>query len=578
MVGLRIIAKVPSGYEVARDEVVVSEGMFIVRQLVGGSADAKEYKYGFMDTSGKVVVPPKYDRVCQFSEGLAAVYEINTYQEELYPGIPVTMESCKIGFIDKTGNLVIPMVYESISSTTTVWNDAGTGSRRTGFSEGLISVQKGSKWGVIDKQGKTILSFQYDLPLGSFHNGLASFSSGGKSGFVNQSGKVVIPANYNFVQDFENGYAVVANYDRVSQYGDMLYGAINSQGKLVVPIKYPYMSNFYDGMACVSDQSYGGGKYGFVNTSGALAIPIQYAKAYSFSNGLAVVAMEDERFHEPTIQYRYGYINNQGKVVIPLQYSIARSFTDGIAAACLNVPDHVGNDTSARFDGEPRYVYFNTSGNEVFSHGAEYAEISFSGNIGLTQQQDQNYAIIINPCYTGTSTPATVGNFTDVLTTSYYADAVTWAVEKSVTSGTSTTTFSPDTTCTTAQILTFLWRASGSPEPTIENPFRDVSDTDYFAKAALWAYEKELISGHTFAGATPCTRSMTVTYLWKLVGSPTTGESSFTDVPSNEEYAQAVAWAVNKKITSGTGATTFSPDTTCTRGQIVTFLYRNFHQ
>lgn len=170
----------------------------------------------------------------------------------------------------------------------------------------------------------------------------------------------------------------------------------------------------------------------------------------------------------------------------------------------------------------------------------------------------------------------TVGNFTDVSATAYYADSVIWAVDKKITSGTSSTTFSPDVTCTTTQILTFLWRANGSPEPTIENPFSDVSDTDYYAKAALWAHEKELISGNAFAGATPCTRSMTVTYLWKLAGSPTMGASNFTDVPSGAEYSQAVAWAVDKKITSGTSATTFSPDATCTRGQIMTFLYRNF--
>lgn len=390
--------KIPFGYEIVTDGVTVSEGMFIVRQAVSESADTKEYKHGFMDINGKVAVPTKYDRVCQFSEGLAAVYEIQTHQEELYPGIPVTMETCKIGFIDKSGKLVIPMIYENISSTTTVWSAAGTGSRKTGFSEGLISVQKDGKWGVIDKQGKTVLPFKYDLPIGSFHNGLASFSTGRKSGFINQSGKVVISAAYDYVQDFVNGYAVIANYDRTSQYGDILYGAIDTQGKLVVPIKYPYMKDFYDGMACVSDNSYGSGKYGFVNTSGTLVVPLQYSKAYSFSDGLAVVALEDERFHEPAIQYRYGYINKQGKVVIPLEYSIARSFTNGIAAACLNIPDHIGNGTSARFDGEPGYIYFDTSGNKVISHGVENGEINFYEKIGIMRQANKKYSIVKNPC------------------------------------------------------------------------------------------------------------------------------------------------------------------------------------
>lgn len=576
--GIEII--IPSGYEIARDrgiDVTVSEGMVIVKQTVNGNSD----KFGFMDTSGNLAVPAKYDRVHEFSEGLAAVYEIRTYQDNtVIPGMSVTMEDCKIGFIDKTGKTVIPMIYEDVSSTTTVWTDARTGTQKKGFSEGLISVKKDGKWGVIDKQGNTVIAFKYDLPIGSFHNGLASYSTGGKSGFINQSGKVVISAAYDYVRDFVNGYAIVANYDRTSQHGDMLYGAINTQGKLVVPIKYLYMSEFHDGMACVSDQSYGAGKYGYVNTCGTLVVPIQYTTAHSFSNGLAMVAVEDERFSAPVVQARYGYINTQGKTVIPLKYSYATSFSNGIAAVHLNMPDHIGfmgsEDLVAQFDGKPEYIYLDTNGNEVLSHGTEYGEISFFGKIGVIRQADGKYAIVKNPCYGGATTPATVGNFTDVLASAYYADAVKWAVEKNITSGTSATTFSPDVTCTTAQILTFLWRASGSPEPTIENPFSDIMGTDYYAKAALWAHEKELISGDTFAGATPCTRSMTVTYLWKLADNPTAGNTNFTDVPASADYAKAVAWAVDKKITSGTSATTFSPDATCTRGQIATFLYRNF--
>jgi len=167
--------------------------------------------------------------------------------------------------------------------------------------------------------------------------------------------------------------------------------------------------------------------------------------------------------------------------------------------------------------------------------------------------------------------------FTDVADNAFYAEPVAWAVEKNITSGTTATTFSPDETCTKAQILSFLWRAKGSPEPISKtNPFSDIKTSDYFYKAALWAKEKGLVSGTAFGGNTPCTRSATVTYLWKLAGSPSASSSAFTDVPQTEKYAQAVAWAVQQGITSGTSATTFSPDATCTRGQIVTFLYRAY--
>lgn len=170
-----------------------------------------------------------------------------------------------------------------------------------------------------------------------------------------------------------------------------------------------------------------------------------------------------------------------------------------------------------------------------------------------------------------TTVTAKVGGFNDVLETDYFADAVLWAVQEKITSGTSATTFSPNETCTKAQILTFLWRANSSPEPTINTPFSDIKETDYFYKAALWASEKSLVSGTVFNGNTPCTRSATVSYLWKLAGSPSAPAASFTDVSN-----MAVSWAVSKNITSGTSATTFSPEATCTRGQIVTFLYRAY--
>ena len=120
-----------------------------------------------------------------------------------------------------------------------------------------------------------------------------------------------------------------------------------------------------------------------------------------------------------------------------------------------------------------------------------------------------------------------------------------------------------------------MWRAAGSPSAIIENPFTDVKVTDYYYKAALWAYSKGMVSGTLFAGDTPCTRSATVVYLWKNADSPATSYSgNFSDVSDSSDYAQAVAWAVENGVTSGTSETTFSPDTTCTRGQIVTFLKR----
>ena len=171
-----------------------------------------------------------------------------------------------------------------------------------------------------------------------------------------------------------------------------------------------------------------------------------------------------------------------------------------------------------------------------------------------------------------------VAPFTDVRTTDYYADAVKWAVEKAITLGTSDTTFSPDTTCTRAQILTFLWRAVGSPKAESENPFTDVTSNDYYYDAAIWAHQMGMVEGSAFEGDTPCTRASTVVYLWKNAGTPEGGASAFEDVPAGADFAKAVSWAVDAGVTVGTGETTFSPDMICSRGQIVTFLNRAVNQ
>ena len=140
--------------------------------------------------------------------------------------------------------------------------------------------------------------------------------------------------------------------------------------------------------------------------------------------------------------------------------------------------------------------------------------------------------------------------------------------------------FSPNNTCTTAQILTFLWRSQGAPEPTGKtNPFTDVTENDYFYQAALWAREKNIISADStaFNGNAPCTRSAAVLYIWRAAGFPAAeNTSNFADVAATTSYAPAVDWAVAQGVTSGTSGTTFSPDTICTRAQIVTFLYRAF--
>lgn len=193
--------------------------------------------------------------------------------------------------------------------------------------------------------------------------------------------------------------------------------------------------------------------------------------------------------------------------------------------------------------------------------------------------RDENLVVLFvnNTTYFVIMGPA-VGSagFTDVADTDYYAQSVQWAVNKAITNGTSPMTFSPNEPCTMAHIVTFLYRTLGSPTPTISNPFVDVSAQDYFYSSALWAAEKNLVSGSSFQGGIGCTRANVVLYLWTLAGRPAVNGATFADIPAGSDLAQAVAWAASKNITNGTSPTTFSPDQVCTRGQIVTFLYRTY--
>ena len=178
------------------------------------------------------------------------------------------------------------------------------------------------------------------------------------------------------------------------------------------------------------------------------------------------------------------------------------------------------------------------------------------------------------------SKPETPENpFVDVKKDDYYYDAVIWAVGKGIAKGVTDTTFQPNASCTRAEMVTFLYRAAGSPEPTNKvNPFTDVAEDSYYYKAVLWAVEKGIAKGTgetTFSPNDTCTRGQTVAFLYRYANSPAvSGSNAFADVSETAYYYNAILWAMSEKVTEGTSATTFSPNDLCTRGQIVTFLYR----
>ena len=169
--------------------------------------------------------------------------------------------------------------------------------------------------------------------------------------------------------------------------------------------------------------------------------------------------------------------------------------------------------------------------------------------------------------------------FYDVPNGAYFYEAVKWAVDKGITNGLSDTMFGPYEFCTRAQIVTFLWRAAGSPEPKTVSSFTDVPANAYYAKAVAWAVENGITNGMTettFAPDATCTRGQSVTFLYRALKGTASGSANFTDVKSDAFYADAINWAVANNVTNGTSNMTFSPNADCTRAEIVTFLYRAY--
>ena len=169
--------------------------------------------------------------------------------------------------------------------------------------------------------------------------------------------------------------------------------------------------------------------------------------------------------------------------------------------------------------------------------------------------------------------------FYDVPNGAYFYEAVKWAVKNGITTGVGNDLFAPEQPCTRAQIVTFLWRAAGSPEPKTASSFTDVPANAYYAKAVAWAVENGITNGMTettFAPDATCTRGQSVTFLYRALKGTASGSTNFTDVASDAFYADAVNWAVANNVTNGTSNTTFSPNADCTRAEIVTFLYRAY--
>jgi hypothetical protein len=316
-------------------------------------------KYGFIDTTGKEVIPLKYDDAWSFSEGLANV-KLNgkwgiidkTGKEVIPPkyddawsfseGLAMVKLNAKYGFIDKTGKEVIPLKYD----------------RAGYFSEGLVWIELNEKYGFIDTTGKEVIPPKYDgaYSYGAypFREGLARVKLNEKYGFIDTTGKEVIPLKYDDAYPFREGLAMVKLNDK--------WGGIDTTGKEVIPPKYDDAWSFSEGLAMVELN----GKWGFIDKTGKEVIPLKYDIAGDFSEGLALVELNE----------KYGFIDTTGKEVIPLKYDRAWNFKEGFAIVELN----------------GKQGFIDRTGKEVISHDQSGKDQSITDS---TSNEDSVMRIVV---------------------------------------------------------------------------------------------------------------------------------------------------------------------------------------
>ena len=287
------------------------------------------------------------------------------------------------------------------------------------------------------------------------------------------------------------------------------------------------------------------GSYTTVTATGTE--PVEYTFTYSRPSS-------GSSSYDPTYSVTVDKTENGSVTVSPKSASKGSTVTitvkpdSGYVLETLTVTDKNGNELTLKDKGDGKYTFTMPAGKV---------------EVKATFMEDNS---VLNFFY-------------DVPNGAYFCEAVKWAVDKGITNGLSDTMFGPYESCTRAQIVTFLWRAAGSPEPKAASSFTDVPANAYYAKAVAWAVENGITNGMTatmFAPDATCTRGQSVTFLYRALKGTASGSANFTDVKSDAFYADAINWAVANNVTNGTSNTTFSPNADCTRAEIVTFLYRAY--
>ncbi len=459
---------------------------------------------GFIDWTGKVVIPPKYDSVWLFCEGFATVKKDD-----------------KMGFIDKTGKEITPLQYDTTGD----------------FCEGMAAVVKNEKIGYIDTTGKEVIPFDYDDCHG-FSQGLAAVKKGGKWGFIGKTGEEVIPFQYDDAGSFFQGLA------RVKKGGK--WGFIDKAGEAVVDFQYDDVGTFANGLAQVKQ----GGKWGFIDKTGELAIPCEFEAVGYFSEGLAVVIQND----------KCGYIDTTGKIVIPCKYDYAAPFSEGFAAVNVYGEYNVWGfiDKTGKEVVQPKLYTEN---------GVTYGIFGWPGSESTFHDGSARISRFLNDGNEDNFVPTVYFKLTvDAKVADWAREQVDLAAAKGLMPDSLGDDFTAKITrAEFAALAVKLYEAMGGYEnPTIEsNPFSDTDDPVILRANALGIVKG---SGGKFAPEDLVTREQAAVMLsrvyTKLGGEiPTVTATTFADDSRVSTWAKSeVAFMAGKGIINGKGNNTFDPN------------------
>jgi len=533
-------------------------------EVAGLGVDDVTY-YGLRDNAGTVILPAEY-------ASFGYLMENKIVAKKLWMEKGSLARNYSVGVVSNAGEVIYPFhedITDIVRMDAIVQPETGKGPER-GIDTIIIEVKSNDPDGGLEAMVKQGL-FDYNL-------------------------KPLVPIEYNDISFLKNGYYLLRKYDKT--LGKSLYGLYKYGTGITIPARYTTLKTVSDGdkstlFAVRNPDMY----YGLMDGDGNKILPFLYAditsqyqeKYFAVSifkseqsyrsaqkSGLLFAPTEgaehwDQRGYDQSNVPAYidaGVVDRNGNALTSFQHDKSRKIAlELFELSTWNGKREIvwpfGKPTSGPVEEGVTIIDVKLSVKKYDSEVVNLRKIQPTGKTIYDLLRERS----LNPTDMTAAPSSSAGTgFTDVPANSPFKDAIAWAVEKKVTAGTSKTTFGPANPCTQNHILTFLWRANGSPAAEGANDF---------AKAAAWAASKGLLDGGSFDGTKACTRSETMVYLWTLAGRPATAANdTFNDVAADASYAQAVAWAVAQGITSGTSKTTFSPNTVCTRGQIVTFLHR----